>query len=55
MWWPVIVSGLLIAVLISGLSAGVARTFGPEPTKEPDRCSDDAGDELERDAWDDHA
>jgi len=42
-------------VLISGLSAGAARIFGPEPTEEPDPWSDEAGDEFERDPWNDYA
>lgn len=51
MWWAVIVSGLLIAVLVSGFSAGAARIFGPEPTEESDPWFEDPGEVLERDAW----
>jgi len=54
-WWAVIVSGLLIAVLVSGFAAGAARIFGPEPSQERDPWSEHIGDELERDAWNDSA
>lgn len=47
MWWSVIVGGLLIAVLVSGFSAGAARMFGPEPNEDPDPLDED-DDEWER-------
>lgn len=49
MWWAVIVSGVLLAVLISGISAGAARIFGSEQGDDYDPWEGD--DDLERDEW----
>ena len=49
MWWAVIVSGVLFAVLVSGFSAGAARMFGSEQGDDYDPWEED--DDLERDEW----